>query len=249
MSSAPSLFARTVSALGRARGAGRERTADRSGAAPEPQRGRPGRHLLRVAGAVVAVAALTALPALPAQAHDSLSSSSPASGATVTTAPHAVTLGFEEAVLDSADATVLIVTGPDAATRHFETGCVRIDGSTVSAPVALGADGRYTVTWRVVSDDGHPVTGSFGFTLHRAGGGTPSAGSASGPACGRAGGGTESATSGGAGSASALSPAVWVLIGVGGGLVLLLLIALIVVAVVLSRRPAKAEAGSGPGTA
>jgi copper resistance protein C len=199
--------------------------------------------LLRVAAALLAAVALAALPALPAQAHDSLTSTTPAAGATVGTAPRAITLGFDEPVLDYADTTVLIVTGPDGAKRHFETACARVDGRTVSAPVALGGSGRYTVTWRVVSADGHPVADSFAFTLRRAAGTTPAPGSVSGPRCG---GGT--ATGAGASApASSVSPLVWVLIGVGGGLVLVLLVVVIVVAVLLSRRSAKAGADAERG--
>jgi hypothetical protein len=143
---------------------------------------------------------------------------------------------------------VLIVTGPDASTRHSETACPRVDGRTVSAAVTLGASGRYTVTWRVVSADGHPVSDTFTFTFHRAPGTAPAAGSASGPACG-GGAATAAGGSGTAGSSTAVSPVVWVLLGVGGALVLVLLAVVIAVAVRLRPRPARAaadaEAGSG----
>lgn len=202
------------------------------------------RHRLRVAAALVAAAALAALPAAPAQAHDSLVSSSPASGATVRTPPRAVTLTFDEPVLDYADTTVLIVTGPGGERRHFETACARVDGRSVTAPVALGGSGRYTVTWRVVSADGHPVADSFAFTLDRPPGTTATAGSARGPACGA---GTASAgpVTGSAGSSSSVSPVVWALLGVGGGLVLVLLVVVAVVAVRVARRPAGARSESG----
>jgi copper resistance protein C len=208
------------------------------------------RSLLRVAAALLGVAALTAIPALPAQGHDSLGESSPASGATVTTAPRAVTLGFEEAVLDYPDTTVLVVTGPVGAARHFETACPRIDGRTVSAAVALGDSGRYTVTWRVVSDDGHPVSGSFAFRLQRPAGTAPSAGSTSGPNCGggaKTGAGT--ATSGSTGPSTAVSPVVWTVLGIGAGLVLVLVVVVVVIAVRLRGRPAKETAARGPGSA
>ena len=198
---------------------------------------------LRLAAGLVAASALVALPALPAAAHDSLVASSPASGATVTAPPRAVTLTFDEPVLDYAGTSALIVTGPSGE-RHFETGCVRIDGRTATAPVALGTSGRYTVTWRVVSADGHPVSDSFAFTLDRPAGTTAAAGSATGPACGR-GSSSAAAPAASTGSSSgSVSPAVWALIGVGGGLVLVLLIVVAVLAVHLSRRGARTGAGA-----
>jgi hypothetical protein len=115
----------------------------------------------------------------------------------------------------------------------------------VTAPVALGPSGRYTVTWRVVSADGHPVADRFAFTLDRPAGSAPAGGSASGPCCG-------SGTSAGPGAAPAssrptVSPVVWVLLGVGAGLVLVLLVVVAVVAVHLRRRPAEGSEESGRG--
>lgn len=197
---------------------------------------------LAIAAALALPAALLAAPT--AQAHDSLASSSPAAGATVTAVPRAITLTFDEPVLDYPDTTALIVTGPGAAKRHFETACPRIDRGTVTAPVALGASGRYTVTWRVVSDDGHPVSDTFEFTLDRPAGTDAAAGSASGPACGA---GTASGSAG-ASSSGTLPPVVWVIVGGGGGLVVILLLVVVLLAVRLSRRPTRAreESGSGP---
>jgi methionine-rich copper-binding protein CopC len=204
---------------------------------------------LRFVAALVTAAALALpaalLPAAPVQAHDELAASSPASGATVTTVPHSITLTFDEPVLDYGTSAALIVTGPGGSKRHFETTCPRIDGRAVSAPVELGASGRYTVTWRVVSDDGHPVSDSFSFTLDRPAGTEAAAGSATGPACGS---GTTTGEGSGAAASGTVPPMVWALVGVGGGLVVVLLLVVVTVAVRQSRRPAKAgtEAGSGP---
>lgn len=215
-----------------------------SSAPPPPRRPAP-RRVRPLAAALAAVAALLAalLPALPALAHDELAASSPASGSTVTSVPRAVTLTFDEPVLDYADSTVLVVTGPDGAKRHFETTCARIDGKVVSAPVALGTSGRYTVAWRVVADDGHPVAGTFAFTLQRPAGARAGAGSPTGPTCGRAvaGSGTAAASSSGT-----VGPLVWTFVGIGGGLVVALLAVVLVIALRLNRRSGKGpEEGAG----
>jgi len=51
-----------------------------------------------------------------------------------------------------------------------------LTGSDVTVALEpLTASGAYTVAWRVVADDGHPVTGTFGFTLALGASATPSA--------------------------------------------------------------------------
>ena len=45
------------------------------------------------------------------------------------------------------------------------SGRTHVTDNRVTQAVQPGAPaGRYTVTWRVTSIDGHPVSGSFGFT-------------------------------------------------------------------------------------
>jgi hypothetical protein len=49
-----------------------------------------------------------------------------------------------------------------------------VDGNSVSTQVApLGPAGVYTASYRIISADGHPVTGEITFTLTAAGNGTP----------------------------------------------------------------------------
>lgn len=106
----------------------------------------------------------------PAMAHSVLVSSDPAKDSSLAAAPPAVTLVFNEP-LDSGF-TELAVLGPDGSS-HWEGGAPAIAGEKLSAPLrALGAAGVYTVKYRVVSADGHPVSGSVPFTLTGAGGGT-----------------------------------------------------------------------------
>jgi methionine-rich copper-binding protein CopC len=102
----------------------------------------------------------------PAFAHTRLEGSNPADGSSVDTAPTTVSLTFNEDV--PADFSTLTVIGPDGAA--YQTGAVTAAGGTVSTAVRpLGPAGRYQVGYRVVSDDGHPVTGTLAFTLTTAG--------------------------------------------------------------------------------
>ena len=96
-----------------------------------------------------------------------------------------------------------------------------VDGSTVSAPVQpLGPAGGYTVGYRIVSDDGHPVSGLVRFTLTRAGPGhgvpaAEAAGSSAGLNAPSATGSGSGGSGSGSGSGSGGIPAwPWILGGV-----------------------------------
>ena len=100
--------------------------------------------------------------AVPAFAHAQLESSSPAGGSSVATAPSQVSVTFDEP--PQAGFSTLTVIGPDG--TAYQTGKPTLTGSTVSIGVSpLGPAGQYQIGYRVVSDDGHPVTGSLAFTL------------------------------------------------------------------------------------
>lgn len=125
------------------------------------------------------LAALTALGLLlggfaltgTAFAHNVLSGSDPADGASLDSAPSRVRLTFNQPVQPSFS--TVIVVGPDGG--QYGDGAPRVTGDTVELSVRpLGPAGRYTIGYRVISDDGHPVTGSIGFTLATAGPGAPS---------------------------------------------------------------------------
>ena len=120
------------------------------------------RRLLSAAAGVAAAIALAVVPAAAASAHDYLVSSDPAADSTVSSAVPTVSLTFNDRVLDlggDGSGSLLTVTGPDGAGTHFETGCPTIADTVVSAPVALGSAGQYTVSYQVVSADGHTIYG------------------------------------------------------------------------------------------
>lgn len=108
-----------------------------------------------------ALALATTIAFAPAaSAHDELTGTTPNNGATVTSAPSSLELTFAEKPL--AVGNQISVKAPDGSTSKATP---KVDGSTVSAPFAGHGDGAYTVTWRVVSSDGHPISGSYTFTL------------------------------------------------------------------------------------
>ena len=105
-----------------------------------------------------------------AQAHAELVGMSPAIDSVVTQAPSSVVLTFADALQDLGAA--VIVTAPSGA--HLESGAPVIAGNTATQRLLpLTEPGRYTVAYRVVSQDGHPVERQVGFTF--APGGTASA--------------------------------------------------------------------------
>lgn len=108
-------------------------------------------------------AALIAVPAAPSAAHDALVSSTPASGETVTASPPSVALTFSAEILaDTPSAIIVEVTDP--AGTVVSEGDAAVDGATVTQAVTAGLpDGDYTVTWRVVSSDGHPISSDLHF--------------------------------------------------------------------------------------
>ncbi|WP_433801463.1 copper resistance CopC family protein [Actinomycetospora sp. CA-084318] len=118
---------------------------------------------LRSALVAALIGLLALLGAGPAAAHDVLEGSDPADGSQVATAPSRVTLTFGEAPTPNT-ATITVV-GPDG-TTHYESGAATSDGEQISVGVApLGAAGRYEIGYRVVSSDGHPISGALSFTL------------------------------------------------------------------------------------
>ena len=129
----------------------------RTGYRPGAGRGR------RAVGALLLSALLPALTPAAASAHAVLESSSPTKDSSIGTAPAEVVLTFGEPVAEGFAELALV--GPDG-TSHWEAGKPVISGAKVSAPLKqLGETGKYTIQYRVTSDDGHPVSGSFSFTL------------------------------------------------------------------------------------
>lgn len=115
-----------------------------------------------LAAALTALAAAVALVAAPAaRAHAVLLTSAPQAGAVLEDAPKAIVLYFNEPVETAF-----------GAVRVYDGEANRVDSGEISQPeshqVAVAIDrplarGTYTVTWRVVSADSHPVHGAFVF--------------------------------------------------------------------------------------
>jgi methionine-rich copper-binding protein CopC len=122
------------------------------------------------AAALVVLAVTGGIGAAPASAHASLLRAVPGDGATVTTAPSQVRLVFDEAMRAPAS---IVVTGPSGA--RVQTGTVRVRDNAASVRVDVTAAGRYSVAFRVVSEDGHPVSAQTSFQFAPGGSAQPGA--------------------------------------------------------------------------
>ena len=185
-----------------------------------------------------------------ASAHDVLISSSPADNATLTVAPTSISFTFDQPI-QNFDPVVSLI-GPDG--RQYATGTPVISGNVITGTVGTGPAGAYTGAYRIVSADGHPVTGEIHFRLAGDTGAKASgAVVSSAPPAGALPSGTESARSPESGvavastsaGAAAAAPAVS-----SGGLSGWLWIALIVAAVIIAtaavlllRRPSTGRSG------
>jgi copper transport protein len=100
-----------------------------------------------------------------ALAHAALTKTAPADGAVIASAPSTFSLSFSEPV----SPLVLTLIGPDGTSRALTRFTLADRTLTIIAPSDL-ATGTHVLSWRVVSEDGHPVGGSVLFSI-----GAPSA--------------------------------------------------------------------------
>jgi len=186
-----------------------------------------------------------------ASAHNYLVSSTPEAGSVLTSLPPEFVITTNDVLLDfggenTGSAGALEVQGPDG--LFYGDGCVTVSGASISTPAALGPAGDYTVIWRVVSTDGHPVSNQFSFTWQPDAAQVASTGSAAAPVCP-----TASDTSGEPNADSSNSPTAssassddefFSVLAWGGGALAAVVVAVGVTLLVL-RRP---KLGAGPGS-
>lgn len=102
--------------------------------------------------AATVILALTAISTQRAHGDAALQSSSPAAGSVPTSRPTQIELTFNEEALTIG--TKILVEGPAGSATDVDL--------EVDLP-----DGDYTVEWRTVSGDGHPVNDTYTFTITR----------------------------------------------------------------------------------
>ncbi len=120
------------------------------------------RLLSAVTGVLIAVGLLFAA-APPAAAHDQIVSSSPEAAGTVSEVPEQISLTFSGEILADFSAVIVEVIAADG--QNIATGDPIVDGTTVTQAVQPGQVGVFTVRWRVVSSDGHPISNEYQYTV------------------------------------------------------------------------------------
>ncbi|MFG6196591.1 copper resistance protein CopC [Nonomuraea sp. JJY05] len=129
--------------------------------------------LAALAATAAALLVLVFGTAAPALAHDALKSSSPAKDAEVKSLDE-VRLEFTAGVR----LPFVIVRGPGGA--ELQSGKPQVDGKVVTQAIKQPVpDGKYTIAYRVVSSDGHPIEGEIPFKVKGAQPPSPSPSAAS----------------------------------------------------------------------
>ncbi|UCR87946.1 copper resistance CopC family protein [Mycetocola spongiae] len=116
---------------------------------------------LALAALALALLAPLLMPS-PAMAHDQLLTSTPGENAVLDTAPAEVALTFSDSVL-TVGAVVMVV---DSGDRDWVREAPTLSGSSVTATLNPEMpEGHYEIKWRVVSSDGHPISGVVPFNV------------------------------------------------------------------------------------
>ncbi|MEO5313933.1 copper resistance protein CopC [Pseudarthrobacter sp. CC12] len=120
----------------------------------------PRQLLSMVLGVFILAAAALGLAA-PASAHDAAESTSPAQGAALAAPPAEVSVTFSSKPLGIGSSFSV----KDAGGTEWSDGSVQIVDNVATQKLRPGGPaGTYTVAWRVVSSDSHPIEGTFTFS-------------------------------------------------------------------------------------
>lgn len=184
---------------------------------------------------LLALGILIAGPAPQALAHADLILSTPDDGARLAEVPTEIELTFSEDLLPE----TVVVSVEDSAGMVIRVLDYEVDGADVIVTWPPGLSGSdYTVNYRVVSQDGHPVSGSLAFTVEGPAVATaPSASPASvDPQAASAVDAVESATTG------SMAPMAAIAAGLGVGIAVGFLF-------LVTRRRGRSSASDAPGAA
>lgn len=114
--------------------------------------------------AALAPVAAAVVSAPAAQAHSVLVSTTPEQDSTVADSPESVDITFNEEISAEFASLTVMSDGENVAEGEPE-----VDGDSISVKVPDLEAGTYIVGYRVVSADGHPVQGSWEFTVEAGG--------------------------------------------------------------------------------
>jgi len=117
--------------------------------------------------ALLAVAVLTIHASPSAQAHSKITSFTPRPNAVITELPSEITITFSEAPLTFKKKKVNLISVMSPEKKVISTGKTKVVGRALVIALSdqEALPGKYRVTYRMASPDGHVVSGSYRFTL------------------------------------------------------------------------------------
>lgn len=96
-----------------------------------------------------------------ALAHTGLESSNPANGSTVTEQLNEITLSFESKIEQTSSFEL-----KNANNEVFPINNLIVSESSMTGSVDQLNNGDYTIAWKIIGADGHPIQGEVAFTLN-----------------------------------------------------------------------------------
>ena len=117
------------------------------------------------AASLLALVMTLALTTVPATAHEQLVDQNPKPEEVVEAGIVEVKLSFSDdlIILEGSAGSEIVVLDEDQ--NPVNNGCAVVDGRSAIARADIDKAGTYQVGWRVVSADGHPISGSFSFVV------------------------------------------------------------------------------------
>ena len=118
-------------------------------------------------GIVLITTALVLVPSW-AEAHGQFVSSNPKAGSIVTKMPKIVWVEFNGNLITIAGKQTNFLSVKNSKGKVLSIGKAFVNGARVSVNIKdHSATGKIKVSWRVVSEDGHPVSSSLTFTVRK----------------------------------------------------------------------------------
>jgi copper transport protein len=108
--------------------------------------------------------AIALLSARTVNTHAELLRSDPPSGSVLGTSPRQISLWFSEPI-DTVPDSISVTAADGARVDRRDATVFSGDPARMTASIELRGPGTYRVSWRAVSADGHPINGSFAFSL------------------------------------------------------------------------------------
>ena len=111
---------------------------------------------------IVIVLSLTIVFSVQTFAHSYLSGSNPTDGEVLTEAVQEVTLNFEGDIMEGSFLKIETMNGEEINVTNIEIG----DGYLTSVLAEPLKNNEYIVNWSIISEDGHPLEGTYSFTVN-----------------------------------------------------------------------------------